>query len=205
MGVCPLPPPRGRAPRHSAFFARAQKQSPRAAATVHKRRRRGFRLLLHPVGHRCATRPCIKPNLPHGLKRVALGRSEAPTGVFLRGMAGHHPASGPQYPRRWKRQKRPAESPIEVPDSEVVGEVLSIVPPDEVAALIAAEFQAAGGLGGGGGGGPRRGAAAPPRPPPALGALGVPQPAPIPPRGISRGHGYARPLPRAALTPPAVP
>lgn len=102
MGVCPLPPPFGRAPRHSAFFARAQKQSPRAAAPVHKRRRRGFRRLLHPVGHRCAPRPCIKPNLPHGLKRVALGRSEAPTGVFLRGMAGHHPAAGPQYPPRRK-------------------------------------------------------------------------------------------------------
>ena len=39
----------------------------------------------------------------------------------------------------------PAEPPIEVPDSEVVGEVLSIMPPDEVAALIAAEFQTAGG------------------------------------------------------------
>lgn len=102
MGVCPLPPPRGRAPRHSAFFARAQKQSPRAAAPVHKRRRRGFRLLLHPVGHRCAPRPCIKPNLPHGLKRVASGRSEAPTGVFSRGMAGHHTAAGPQYPPRRK-------------------------------------------------------------------------------------------------------
>lgn len=98
MGVCPLPPPRGHAPRHCALFARAQKQSPRAAAPVHKRRRRGFRLLLHPVGHRCAPRPCIKPNLPHGLKRVALGRVEAPTGVFLRGVAGHHPASGPRYP-----------------------------------------------------------------------------------------------------------
>ena len=32
----------------------------------------------------------------------------------------------------------PAEPPIGVPDSEVVGEVLSIIPPDEVAALIAA-------------------------------------------------------------------
>lgn len=41
----------------------------------------------------------------------------------------------------------PAEQPIEVPDSEVVGEVLSIMPPDEVAALIAAEFQTAGGRG----------------------------------------------------------
>lgn len=98
MGVCPLPPPRGHAPRHCALFARAQKQSPRAAAPVHKRRRLGFRLLLHPVGHRCAPRPCIKQNLSHGLKRVALGRVEAPTGVFLRGVAGHHPAPGPQYP-----------------------------------------------------------------------------------------------------------
>ena len=102
MGVCPLPPPRGHAPRHCALFARAQKQSPRAAAPVHKRRRRGFRLLLHPVGHRCAPRPCIKPNLSHGLKRVALGRAEAPTGVFLRGVAGHHPAPGPRYPPRRK-------------------------------------------------------------------------------------------------------
>lgn len=42
----------------------------------------------------------------------------------------------------------PAEPPIEVPDSEVVGEVLSIMTPDEVAALIAAEFQTAGGCGG---------------------------------------------------------
>lgn len=42
----------------------------------------------------------------------------------------------------------PADPPIEVPDSEVVGEVLSIMPPDEVAALIAAEFQTAGGHGG---------------------------------------------------------
>lgn len=102
MGVCPLPPPRGHAPRHCALFARAQKQSPRAAAPVHKRRRRGFRLLLHPVGHRCASRPCIKPNLSHGLKRVALGRVEAPTGVFLRGVAGHHSAPGPRYPPRRK-------------------------------------------------------------------------------------------------------
>lgn len=102
MGVCPLPPPRGHAPRHCALFARAQKQSPRAAAPVHKRRRRGFRLLLHPVGHRCAPRPCIKTNLSHGLKRVALGRVEAPTGVFLRGVAGHHPAPGPRYPPRRK-------------------------------------------------------------------------------------------------------
>ena len=123
----------------------------------------------------------------------------------MRGMAGHHPASGPQYPRRWKRQKRPAESPIEVPDSEVVGEVLSIVPPDEVAALIAAEFQAAGGHGGAVGGWPRPRVAAPPRPPQALGSLGGPHAATLTPRGISRGHGYARPLPRAALTPPAVP
>lgn len=69
---------------------------------MHKRRRRGFRLLLHPVGHRCAPRPCIKPNLSHGLKRVALGRVEAHTGVFLRGVAGHHPAPGPQYPPRRK-------------------------------------------------------------------------------------------------------
>ena len=69
---------------------------------MHKRRRRGFRLLLHPVGHRCAPRPCIKPNLPYGLKRVALGPVEASTGVFLRGVAGHHPASGPQYPPRRK-------------------------------------------------------------------------------------------------------
>lgn len=69
---------------------------------MHKRRRRGFRLLLHPVGHRCAPRPCIKPNLSHGLKRVALGRVEAPTGVFLRGVAGHHPAPGPRYPPRRK-------------------------------------------------------------------------------------------------------
>lgn len=42
----------------------------------------------------------------------------------------------------------PADPPIEVPDSEVVGEVLSIMPPDEVAALIAAEFQTAGRHGG---------------------------------------------------------
>lgn len=50
----------------------------------------------------------------------------------------------------------PAEQPIEVPDSEVVGEVLSIMPPDEVAALIAAEFQTAGGRGGAAGVGPVR-------------------------------------------------
>lgn len=165
----------------------------------------------------------------------------------MRGMAGHHTASGPQYPRRWKRQKRPAEGqkervemngmtdreyvdgvepyvvvagecpaapagsivnifphvgwseagevvtyasvdgrggvtfgrvldvlyrggaavyliarqdpaepPIEAPDSEVVGEVLSIIPPDEVAALIAAEFQTAGGRGGAAEAGPVR-------------------------------------------------
>lgn len=42
----------------------------------------------------------------------------------------------------------PADPPIEVPDSEVVGEVLSIMPPDEVAALIAAEFHTAGRHGG---------------------------------------------------------
>lgn len=42
----------------------------------------------------------------------------------------------------------PADPPIEMPDSEVVGGVLSIMPPDEVAALIAAEFQTAGGRGG---------------------------------------------------------
>lgn len=50
----------------------------------------------------------------------------------------------------------PAEPPIEVPDSEVVGEVLSIIPPDEVAALIAAEFQTAGGRGGAAEAGPVR-------------------------------------------------
>lgn len=49
-----------------------------------------------------------------------------------------------------------AEPPIEVPDSEVVGEVLSIIPPDEVAALIAAEFQTAGGRGGAAEAGPVR-------------------------------------------------
>lgn len=101
-GYAPSRPLAGTPPRHCALFARAQKQSPRAAAPVHKRRRRGFRLLLHPVGHRCAPRPCIKQNLSHGLKRVALGRVEAPTGVFLRGVAGHHPAPGPQYPPRRK-------------------------------------------------------------------------------------------------------
>ena len=50
----------------------------------------------------------------------------------------------------------PAEPPIEVPDSEVVGEVLSIMPPDEVAALIAAECQTAGGRGGAAEAGPVR-------------------------------------------------
>lgn len=52
---------------------------------------------------------------------------------------------------------------------------------------------------------PRPRVAAPPRPPQALGSLGGPHAATLTPRGISRGHGYARPLPRAALTPPAVP
>lgn len=99
-----MPPPAPSRARPAALrpFCACPKQSPRAAAPVHKRRRRGFRLLLHPVGHRCAPRPCIKPNLSHGLKRVALGRVEASTGVFLRGVAGHHPAPGPQYPPRRK-------------------------------------------------------------------------------------------------------
>lgn len=55
------------------------------------------------------------------------------------------------------------------------------------------------------GGWSRPRAATPPRPPQALGSLGGPHAATPPPRGISRGHGYARPLPRAALTSPAVP
>lgn len=48
----------------------------------------------------------------------------------------------------------PAEQPVEVPDSEVVGEVLSIMPPDEAAALILGPSQTAGGYGGAVGAGP---------------------------------------------------
>ena len=202
--------------------------------------------------------PCIKQYSPYGLKRVALGRVEAPTWVFLRGMAGHHTAPGPQYPRRWKRQKRPAEGQKEraemdgMTDREYVdgvepyvvvagecpsapaGSIVKIFP--HVGWSEAGEVVTYAGVDGRGGvtfgrvldvlsrggayrrrvpnggrawrgrgGWSRPRVAAPPRPPQALGSLGGPHAATPPPRGISRGHGYARPLPRAALTPPAVP
>ena len=50
----------------------------------------------------------------------------------------------------------PAEPPIEVPDSEVVGEALSIMPPDEAAALNLGPSQAAGERGGAAEAGPVR-------------------------------------------------
>ena len=202
--------------------------------------------------------PCIKQYSPHGLKRVALGRVEAHTGVFLRGMAGHHTASGPQYPRRWKRQKRPAEGQKEraemdgMTDMEYVdgvepyvvvagecpaapaGSIVNIFP--HVGWCEAGEVVAYASVDGRGGvtfgrvldvlyrggdyrrrvpngGRARRGrggwsrprVATPPRPPQALGSLGGPHAATPPPRGISRGHGYVRPLPCPAHAPPAVP